>query len=54
MDITLQMVGALVGVAFAIAIFFLCRELWCWYFKINDVKALLTEIRDLLKSSKEK
>ena len=31
----------------SIAVFFITRELWCWYWKIN-------EIRDLLKSIDEK
>ena len=26
------------------------RPFWCWYFKINDVTFLLTEIRDILYS----
>ena len=33
----------LIVVLVAIIIFFVCRELFCWYWKIN-------EIRDLLKS----
>ncbi len=43
--------GALVlFLVIAIVIFLVCRELVCWYWKINQSVALLTEIRDLLKS----
>lgn len=33
-----------------IVIFLICRELVCWYWKVNQSVALLTEIRDLLKN----
>lgn len=29
-------------------IFLICREIVCWYFKINQMVGLLKEIRDLL------
>ena len=32
-----------------IVVFLVCREIVCWYWKINQNIALLTEIRDLLK-----
>jgi len=32
----------------SILIFLICREIVCWYFKINERVALLKEIRDLL------
>lgn len=38
---------AVVGVVLLI-IFLVCREIVCWYFKINQNIALLTEIRDRL------
>jgi len=31
-----------------LALFLICREIVCWYWKINRGIALLTEIRDLL------
>jgi len=40
---------ALVGIAVALVVFLICREIVCWYFKYNAMVALLTEIRDLLK-----
>jgi hypothetical protein len=36
----------------AIVLFFLLREVICWYYKINEMKGLLTEIRDSLKNGK--
>ena len=33
-----------------VLVFLICRELVCWYWKINKNIALLTEIRDLLKA----
>jgi hypothetical protein len=38
----------LVALVVLIVIFLVCRELVCWYLKINRGIALLTEIRDLL------
>jgi hypothetical protein len=32
------------------AIFFIARELICWYWKINPRVTLLTEVRDLLRA----
>jgi hypothetical protein len=37
-------------VVITIVIFLVCRELVCWYWKINQNIALLTEIRELLKN----
>jgi hypothetical protein len=34
----------------ALIIFLACRELVCWYFKINKTVELLEEIRDSLKN----
>ena len=31
----------------------LLREVWCWYWKINETTKLLTEIRDLLVKQKQ-
>ena len=42
--------GAAVALVALVVIFLVCRELLCWYWKINRGIALLTEIRDLLAS----
>jgi len=36
-------------IAVFIGIFFLCRELICWYYKINRLVALTEEQKQLLK-----
>ena len=41
-------VGLLIFLAVLIIIFLIFREVVCWYWKINQSVALLTEIRDLL------
>lgn len=41
---------ALIAVVVVLVIFFVGRELICWYWKINLQVELLTEIRDLLKA----
>jgi uncharacterized membrane protein len=38
----------------AIALFFLLREVFCWYYKINAIIDIMEEQRDLLKSIVEK
>ena len=43
------MVGVGILILVSILIFLICREIFCWYFKINERVALLTDIRDLLK-----
>ncbi|MDO8787028.1 MAG: hypothetical protein Q7J42_03005 [Sulfuritalea sp.] len=43
------MLGYLLFIGIVLAVIVLvCRELVCWYWKINQNVALLTEIRDLL------
>jgi len=42
--------SALIAILVVIVIFFIARELVCWYWKINLQVALLTEIRDLLRA----
>ena len=34
--------------AFLLIAFLVCREIACWYWKLNDVVRLLTDIRDNL------
>jgi hypothetical protein len=36
------------SVAFSIAVFLLLREVFCWYFKINQRIVLLSDIKDEL------
>lgn len=33
----------------AVLVFILCREIWCWYWKINEVVGLLQGIHEELK-----
>jgi hypothetical protein len=42
--------SALIAILVVIVIFFIARELVCWYWKINTQVTLLTEIRDLLRA----
>jgi hypothetical protein len=32
-------------IVFFIAVFFLCRELMCWYWKQNEIVSILKDIR---------
>ena len=38
----------LIALLILLVIFFVCREIFCWYWKINASLGLLEEIRDLL------
>ena len=38
----------------SIILFFLLREVFCWYYKSNDIKKIMEEQRDLLKIIVEK
>ena len=38
----------------SISLFIILREFFCWYWKINSMKALMEEQRDLLKKLVEK
>ena len=40
----------IVFIAVVVVIFFICRELFCWYFKQTEQVELLKEIRNLLKN----
>ena len=48
-DLQMFQAIAVYVIVFLIVILIL-RELWCWYFKLNKMVSLLTEIRDYLKS----
>jgi hypothetical protein len=45
------LVGLFIPLIIIIIIFLICRELVCWYWKINETLSVLKEIRDLLKRS---
>jgi hypothetical protein len=40
--------AVLIFIVVILIIFLICRELFCWYWKINKMTALLTDIRNLL------
>ena len=43
-------VGIIIGIVFGvIVVFLICRELICWYYKINEIVALMKEQNNLLK-----
>ena len=39
----------IIGGLIAVAVFFLCRELMCWYYKINRIIELMEEQNSLLR-----
>jgi len=43
-----------VTIVIAIVLFFVLREVFCWYYKINDIKKIMEEQRDLLRRLVEK
>lgn len=43
--------GLFIFLVIIIVIFLICREIVCWYWKINETLSVLKEIRDLLKHS---
>ncbi len=44
----MNLVAYIIVIAVAIGVFFLLREVWCWFFKINERNRLLTEISEKL------
>jgi len=34
----------------AVLVFLVCREIVCWYFKLNEIASLLRQVRDRLSS----
>ena len=44
----------IVVILFTIFLFFILREFFCWYWKINAMKDLMEEQRDLLKKIVDK
>lgn len=43
----------IIYILITIGVFLLCREIVCWYFKLNKINDTLIEIRDLLKRNAE-
>lgn len=41
----MEIVALVVGGVIALAVFFATREIWCWYWKINDGLAELRALR---------
>ncbi len=41
--------GFVMIICISLLVFLVCREIVCWYFKMNEVTKLLKEIRDSLK-----
>ena len=39
-------------VMLAIALFFMMREVFCWYLKINSIESLLKDTKDILLENK--
>ena len=44
----------IVIIALCIGLFLLLREVFCWYYKINAMKEIMEEQRDLLKKLVDK
>ena len=40
--------GVLIGLIVLVLIFIICREIFCWYWKINEITDLLRSINDKL------
>jgi ABC-type uncharacterized transport system permease subunit len=49
MDLENSATDLLIYLVIFLLILLICREISCWYFKINKTIAVLEEIRDLLK-----
>lgn len=46
----IDLVTLIIALVIALIVFLFCREIVCWYFKINKTVELLEEIRDSLKN----
>jgi hypothetical protein len=44
----------IVSIAIGIGLLLLLREVFCWYYKINAIKEIMEEQRDLLKKLVDK
>ena len=43
-----DLANILIVTGIVLGIFLICREIVCWYFKLNKINDTLIEIRDLL------
>lgn len=48
-----QVLSIIVVIAFFLLLFYLTREFWCWYFKINRLVQLLEESNELQSEANE-
>ena len=48
------MEGFIIAILVSIGVFLLLREVFCWYYKINDLKKIMEEQRYLLRRLVEK
>jgi len=39
-------------IVITIVVFFITREFWCWYWKINEIRDLLKSIEQKLRNKK--
>jgi ABC-type uncharacterized transport system permease subunit len=46
---TSELIGIIVGIGILIGLFLLLRNVSLWYFKINEIVELLTQIRNNLR-----
>jgi len=49
----IDLTAIVITLLFLFIIFIICRELTCWYWKINETIEILKDIRDLLKNKEE-
>ncbi len=47
-----DLAGVLIGLAVIFVVFLICRELVCWYWKVNRQVELLEKIHEQLKTNK--
>lgn len=48
---TQAFLNLMVVILVSLVIFLVCREIVCWYFKMNEVVSLLKEIKDVLRNN---
>ncbi len=46
------LIGSLIGLLIVLVVFLICREVVCWYWKLNKIVELLEEQNKLLTSLK--
>lgn len=53
MELFSGVVGIFLAIGLVVGLFWLGREIVCWYFKLSEISDLLVEIRDELKKEKK-